>query len=544
MADRKALRCAIYTRKSTEFGLEQDFNSLDAQREACEAYIKSQAHEGWKLLPTKYDDGGISGATLQRAALKTLLADVNAGKIDIIVVYKVDRLTRSLPDFAKLVELFDSRGVSFVSITQQFNTTTSMGRLTLNVLLSFAQFEREVTAERIRDKIAASRQKGIWMGGGVPLGYYVKDRKLLIDETEAEQVRSIFRRYLEMSGIKALKEDLDAKGHLTKRKVLSTGRVVGGIPFYTGPLAYLLKNRVYIGECQHGDKFYPGKHEAIIDRELFNAVHDKLTSSAVAHKRARMTSDALLIGCIYDDAGNRMSPTSSQRGAMRYRFYLSTAKTFADKSKVGSLARVSAKDVETAVVTAIRQQLIGSRAEQDTTVSDRELIEIHVKRVVISNQSITIDVHSNARESAAGNTLDGERQAHEGSDDAASKTIIVPFRPKSRDRHREVIQPSTDQADEPLGIRADSRQILLRGIAKARAWADELAQGRIANIEEIAKREDCSARYIRLTLPLAFLAPSIVEAIYANAVPVDLGISRLTDGLPYSWKQQRQKFGF
>ena len=242
MAERKTLRCAVYTRKSTEYGLEQDFNSLDAQREACEAYIKSQAHEGWQLLPAHYDDGGISGASLDRPAIQSLLSEVKARKLDVIVVYKVDRLTRSLADFAKLVELFDAYGVSFVSVTHQFNTTTSMGRLTLNVLLSFAQFEREVTAERIRDKIAASKQKGIWMGGPVPLGYIVQDRKLIVDEAEAEQVRTIFRRYLEVESIRSLQEDICSKGIVSKARRLAGGKTRGGIPFYTGSLCYLLKN--------------------------------------------------------------------------------------------------------------------------------------------------------------------------------------------------------------------------------------------------------------------------------------------------------------
>src|SRR5271169_6779829 len=251
------LRCAIYTRVSTEHGLEQEFNSLDNQREASEAYVKSQAHEGWKLIRTHYDDGGYSGGTMDRPALKRLLDDVRARRIDVVVVYKVDRLTRSLADFAKLVELFDAHQVSFVSVTQAFNTTTSMGRLTLNVLLSFAQFEREVTGERIRDKIAASKKKGIWVGGVVPLGYQVVDRKLIVDEAEANTVRLIFDRYLELGSIQALLQDLRERGVVTRRRTLATGRTIGGIPFTKGPLAYLLKNRMYLGELNHGANSYP-----------------------------------------------------------------------------------------------------------------------------------------------------------------------------------------------------------------------------------------------------------------------------------------------
>jgi DNA invertase Pin-like site-specific DNA recombinase len=548
MAERKVLRCAVYARKSTEFGLEQDFNSLDAQREACEAYIKSQAHEGWKLLPAKYDDGGISGATLDRAALQTLLADVKARKIDVIVVYKVDRLTRSLADFAKLVELFDAHGVSFVSITQQFNTTTSMGRLTLNVLLSFAQFEREVTAERIRDKIAASRQKGIWMGGSVPLGYYVQDRKLHIEETEAERVRFIFRRYLEMSGVQALKHDLDARGYLTKRKVQSNGKVVGGIPFYQGPLAYLLKNRVYIGECEHKGKSYPGQHSPIIDRELFDAVQAKIAAHAVAHKNARTASNALLIGRIYDDAGNRMSPTTSHKGAIRYRFYISTALTFKSKKTAGSVKRVSAVPIETAVIEALRLRFPRAEGTEQATAAEREstteqpvmtaerrLLETHVERITVFKASVVIALKPQAK--ATETEYDGDNAA------TLVETIVIPFKPKRGKPRRDILRVLDRENDTNSGVRADTRQLLLRGIAKARSWANELADGRTESIEAIAAREEYSPRYIRQMLPLAFLVPNIVMAIMANTIPVDLGVSRLTDGLPYSWNQQRQKLG-
>ncbi|WP_238240888.1 recombinase family protein, partial [Methylobacterium isbiliense] len=266
----KPLRCAIYTRKSTEAGLEQAFNSLDNQREAAEAYIKSQAHEGWRLLPESYDDGGHSGGSLERPALQRLLAEVRAGRVDVIVVYKVDRLTRSLADFAKLVELFDVHGVSFVSVTQAFNTTSSMGRLTLNVLLSFAQFEREVTAERIRDKVAASKRKGLRMGGPVPLGYRVRDKKLVVDEAEAEQVRELFRGYLEQGCLSALVADLRTRGVVTRASRLKDGRVRGGVAFGKGALGYLLRNRIYVGEVGHKGRHYPGEHAGIVPRELFD----------------------------------------------------------------------------------------------------------------------------------------------------------------------------------------------------------------------------------------------------------------------------------
>src|SRR5688572_25053545 len=307
MADRRSigddrrppkLRCAIYTRKSTEEGLEQDFNSLDAQRESCTAYILSQASLGWRALAKRYDDGGISGGTMERPALQDLLADIKSRKVDVVVVYKIDRLTRSLMDFAKIVEIFDAHKVSFVSVTQQFNTLSSMGRLTLNVLLSFAQFEREVTAERIRDKIAASKKKGMWMGGHVPLGYRVQDRKLVIDEAEAENVRLIFQRYLELGSLTLLLQDLRSRGIRTKQRQLSNGSVRGGIPFTRGPLAYLLKNRTYLGEIIHRDQCHDGEHAGIVDRELFDKVQALLGSGATARRRANLVSSSILTGRI------------------------------------------------------------------------------------------------------------------------------------------------------------------------------------------------------------------------------------------------------
>jgi DNA invertase Pin-like site-specific DNA recombinase len=299
----KPVRCAIYTRVSTDHGLEQDFNSLDAQHDAAQAYIRSQAHAGWTLIRARYDDGGYSGGSTDRPALQRLLSDVKAGKIDVIIVYKVDRLTRSLADFAKLVELFDEHGVSFVSVTQQFNTTTSMGRLTLNVLLSFAQFEREVTSERIRDKIAASKRKGLWVGGIAPLGYATKDRKIVVVEEEAERVRTIFRRYLELGSLNLLMADLRERGIVTKVRSLKTRRTVGGIPFTRGPLAHFLRNRFYIGEVVFKGEVFPGEQPAILDRDLFDAVQAKLNDQRNNHTVIRAKSDALLIGRIYPHSG-------------------------------------------------------------------------------------------------------------------------------------------------------------------------------------------------------------------------------------------------
>ncbi|MGB8901516.1 MAG: recombinase family protein [Methylocella sp.] len=344
---RKILRCAIYTRKSTEHNLDLEFNSLDAQREACEAYIKSQAHEGWRLVPDRYDDGGLSGASLDHPALQDLLADVRAGKIDTVVVYKVDRLTRSLADFAKLVELFDQHGVSFVSITQSFNTTSSMGRLTLNVLLSFAQFEREVIGERVRVKIAASKRKGLWVGGPVPLGYRCLDKKLEIVPEEAETVRTIFSLYLELGSMGALIAELDRRCIRTKVNGRRDGRQSGGIRFGVGPLAHLLKNRFYTGEVTYRGEVHRGEHEPILSRDLFEAVQEKLAANAIARQVRLRGSAALLTGRLFDDRGNRMSPTHANKKGARYRYYVSQALLQNRKAEAGSIARVPAPETET-----------------------------------------------------------------------------------------------------------------------------------------------------------------------------------------------------
>ena len=345
------LRCAIYTRKSTEEGLDQEFNSLDAQREACEAYIISQRHEGWLLVPDRYDDGGISGGTMERPGLKRLLADVRSGKVDVIVVYKVDRLTRALSDFAKIVDILDAAEASFVSITQAFNTTTSMGRLTLNVLLSFAQFEREVISERVRDKIAASKAKGMWMGGCVPLGYQAKDRKLVVNEAEAQTVRHIFQRYLELGTVRALLADLRGGGVITKSQIMRDGSVRGGNPFSRGALHHFLKNRIYCGDIVHHHKVYPGEHDAIVPEPLFDDVQSLLASNIGDRRSGRhFTSPSLLAGMIRDGAGRPMSPSHTLKGGKRYRYYVSNEPGL---GQTGSTMRLPAKTLEASVIAAL-----------------------------------------------------------------------------------------------------------------------------------------------------------------------------------------------
>src|SRR5215213_8026108 len=350
------LRCAIYTRKSSEEGLEQEFNSLDAQREACEAYIASQRHEGWGVLPQMYDDGGFSGGTMERPALQRLLVDVATGQIDVVVVYKVDRLTRALSDFAKIVEIFDKRQVSFVSITQAFSTTTSMGRLTLNVLLSFAQFEREVTGERIRDKIAASKKKGMWMGGQPPLGYDAKDRKLVVNEAEAEVVRHIFRRYGELRSVRQLKAELDSEGILSKLRVASDGTRYGARPLARGALYHMLSNRIYRGEIVHKQESYPGDHEPVVDEALWNEVQQILSANRVGRETGSGATDpSLLAGLVFDAAGERLTPTHAVKKGTRYRYYVSQTLITGSAKDDGKGQRIPAAGLEALVKNRLRE---------------------------------------------------------------------------------------------------------------------------------------------------------------------------------------------
>ncbi len=515
----KALRCAIYTRVSTEHGLEQEFNSLAAQREACEAYIRSQKHEGWALRPARYDDGGYSGGSMERPALQLLLGDVRAALIDTVVVYKVDRLTRSLADFAKLVELFDAHQVSFVSVTQSFNTTTSMGRLTLNVLLSFAQFEREVTGERIRDKIAASKRKGLWMGGHVPLGYRVERRKLLIEEREAATVRLIFERYLALGSLPALQRELREQGILSRPRQRSSGEVVGGVPFTNGPLAHLLRNRVYLGEINHKGGSHPGEHEAIIAPELFQAVQEQLRGNGTAKRLRALASQALLVGRIYDDRENRMTPTHANKRGARYRYYTSCVLAQGRREAAGSVPRVPAPEIEALVLEALRSsdKEAGDGTRVDLEIDGKGLIERDVDRIVIRTGCIEI-----------------RRFARDGVE--ALPALTVPWSPETRRHRRTITEPDVPNPDlRPM--RAEARARLLDGIAKARRWMDELVSGTVAGTEQIAQREGCSERSVRMLLNLAFLAPAIVKAAVDGKLPYGAVISRMTES-PINWKDQ------
>lgn len=519
----KAVRCAIYTRVSTDHGLEQDFNSLDAQYEASQAYIKSQAHAGWSLIRAKYDDGGFSGGNTERPALQRLLEDVRAGKIDIIVVYKVDRLTRSLADFAKLVELFDQHQVSFVSVTQQFNTTTSMGRLTLNVLLSFAQFEREVTSERIRDKIAASKRKGLWVGGMTPLGYDTRDRKITINKAEAQRVKTIFETYLQLGSLTRLLADLRKRGIVTKVRTLKTGKMVGGIPFTRGPLAHLLRNRFYVGEVDFKDEILTGEQPAIVDRALFDAVQARLTEQLNSHNTARTKSAALLTGRIFDDRGNRMSPSHARKGGVRYRYYLSSALLQGQAEKAGSVRRVTASEIEAEILRAVRQHV-----KPMSPMVDRKLIETHVARVEVHPDRLIIHL-AQASKPNRQKSMD-------------KTTLTVPWRKAPMTRRREILLPAGVERQHIRPIRSESQALLVASIARGRRWLAELLADANANAETIARRERCSVRKVNMTISLAFIAPDLVQAAVSGRLPHGIGVVRLVD-MPAEWSKQHQILG-
>jgi site-specific DNA recombinase len=540
---RRSVRCAIYTRVSTDSGLDQDFNSLDAQYDAAQAYIRSQAHAGWTLVRTRYDDGGFSGGSTDRPALQQLLDDIRAHRINVIVVYKVDRLTRSLADFAKLVELFDAHGVSFVSVTQQFNTTTSMGRLTLNVLLSFAQFEREVTSERIRDKIGASKRKGLWVGGVVPLGYQAKDRKIIVIEDEAKTVRHIFRRYLDLGSLNLLLTDLRRTGVKTKLRPLSNGRTIGGIPFTRGSLAALLRNRFYIGEVRYKGEVFPGEQAAIFDRALFDAVQSKLDRQRTNHAKTRQQSLSLLMGRIFDDRGNRMTPSYAVKNAVRYRYYISAALIQGQPDKAAKLNRVPASEIEKLILSAVRKHLAGNNkvgAEGHHSLNDKELISAHVARVDVKRDHLAIQLSAKfERDSEAGN----RRHSAEQDEPVHPDPLVVPWKKTPSRRPREIILPASTSSHPDLRpIRAETRAKLVTAVAKGRHWLDELIAGTVTNVEQIASTENCTVRQANMTISLAFLAPKLVQAAVDGRLPRGVGIANLRDA-PAAWSLQYAKLG-
>jgi site-specific DNA recombinase len=514
--DIPSLRCAIYTRVSTDAGLEQDFNSLDAQREASEAYIKSQTHEGWKLVRTGYDDGGYSGGSIMRPALQKLLEDIGSGLIDVVLVYKVDRLTRSLADFAKLVELFDAHKVSFVSVTQAFNTTSSMGRLTLNVLLSFAQFEREVTGERIRDKVAASKKKGIWMGGNVPLGYRVDNRKLIFEPGEAAIVKMIFERYLGLASLPALVAYLNEKDVRTRLRESSNG-IIGGVHYTTGSLSYLLRNRIYIGEIGHKGQRYQGEHEALLDRTLFDAVQAQLAENTQADRRTPKETGAILTGRIFDDRGNVMTPSYSVKRGLRYRYYVSRACVEGRKNEKGTTHRVPAYEVENEITQALWA------ADPAGASADIPDLIAKICRVRIEAEHIVVELLT----------------SEEGVNRAP---LRIRWSPRPTKVKRNIILPHADPSKDQRPIQVEQRDRLLRAVAKGRLWLKELVAGTVSDPDAIAVREGRSKRSVQMMISLAFVAPDIIEAAVAGAIPRGIGLTRLMD-LPPLWSEQRARLG-
>ena len=548
-------RCAIYTRKSSEEGLEQDFNSLHAQRDACESFIQSQAGQGWRLVKTAYDDGGLSGGTMERPGLQRLLSDIGEKLIDVVVVYKVDRLTRALADFAKMVELFDSHGVSFVAVTQQFNTTTSMGRLTLNVLLSFAQFEREVTGERIRDKIAASKKQGLWMGGTIPLGYDWRDRRLVVNPAEAVTVRHIFQRYLELRSVRLLQEELTRYGIVSKVRVAKNGNQSGGRAFGRGALYELLANPIYLGQIRHRKLRHPGQHPAILERELWESAQRLLRTQAAHHQALDPKALASrLAGKLFDENHEPLYACGANKGQRHYRYYVSRKVIRGSTERRASGWRLPALQIERAVASATRQML-GDRPAIAATLHDAgvplgdlqpALDAADTKRKQLARSAELADNLGNLidrvqlerggiRVSLNLRTLLGAETA---SPDAASLTMtrFIALAMKRRGVELRLVI----EAENPPPSRPDPA--LLKVIARGHRWFNELASGRAASIRQIAKREGLYDSYVKRLIPLALLAPEIVRSICEGSQPSTLTAQALkrTAQLPLEWTKQRQ----
>lgn len=545
----KIIRCAIYTRKSSEEGLEQDFNSLHAQREASEAFIKSQKHEGWQLVKTTYDDGGYSGGTMNRPALQLLMQDIEAGKIDVIVVYKVDRLSRSLHDFAKMVEVFDKRGVSFVSVTQQFNTTSSMGRLTLNVLLSFAQFEREVTGERIRDKIAASKKKGMWMGGYAPLGYDILEKKLVINPAEAATIRHIFERYLELGGVRQLCDDLRANGIYSKAR--DSAARPGGMVFSRGALYHLLSNPLYAGQIRFKGTCHAGQHEGIIDPQLWNQVQQKLVSNrAGIVEQSRKTETGSLNGKLFDAAtGEALVIVHANKKGRRYRYYISQSLKTGTKESAPNGWRLPGQAIETTIF-GIAQAMLNDRdamvdALQAVNVPSHNIpalltkaheaaqyqghvFEAFVRRVELRHDGmhVRLSLASLVSSEAGGEEI--------------SITRDTPMQIRRRGHEMRLV------IEGGMAATATIDSTLVNAIARAHAWSEALLSGSVATMAEIASQHNVSDSYVKKIMPLAFLAPDIVEGIMAGKQPAHLTTQMLIRqiDIPLDWQDQRRALGF
>lgn len=554
-------RCAIYTRKSTEEGLEQEFNSLDAQGESCAAYILSQAGEGWENADRIYSDGGISGGHMKRPGLKALLADVEAGLIDVIIVYKVDRLTRSLADFAKLVEVFDANDVSFVSVTQAFNTTNSMGRLTLNVLLSFAQFEREVTAERIRDKIAASKKKGKWMGGLVPLGYYIDNKKLVINEDESETVRLIFTSYLAKGSVSKVKAELDRTGLKTKvrfrQKHGQPRKKIGGLPFHRGHIYQLLSNPIYIGKVRHKEQVLDGEHEAIVTQDMWDRVQASLSSNAPIRTQQKNTKTvSLLKGILFDQTGDRLGPSHHKKAGRSYAYYISR-RLIKGELGDGTGWRLPAKTIEGHVVRILSELLKDQsrvlaildkvrEAPEDTSPDEVNIISQKSEQLLK-----LISDKRPAKKRAALTTLTDRIEMH--TDKICIHIKVDAFAPNQRG------EPIVTECLLTLKKRGIETRLIIGGrashepdakilgaIAKSRKWYAGLKSGNYKSISDIACREKMHRTDVGKLLPLAFLSPKLIGRFMSGDHPADMTLDTLKrklSKLPSDWNAQTAYLG-
>ena len=569
------VRCAIYTRKSSEEGLEQSFNSLDAQREACESFIASQRHEGWRALSTPYDDGGYSGVDMQRPALKQLLDDIAAKKVDTIVVYKVDRLTRSLADFAKIVEALDARGVSFVSVTQQFNTTTSMGRLTLNILLSFAQFEREVTGERIRDKIAASKKKGMWMGGPVPLGYNLEARKLIPNPKEAAVVCKVFSLYLKLGCVSKLAVQLKRENIKSKVWTTNAGARRGGVAFARGALYDFLRNRLYLGEIRHHDLWFPGEHKGIVPLELWDKVQVQLSANLHTRRhRLREQSSSLLTGLLEDANGNRFTPSFTLKNGRRYHYYVSQAAIKNPGGQRTGSTRLPAHEIENRVTETLQAFLksdaevfdqLSTAAESPAVIQPlvtaskrlavrcealhrstlRDVLTSFLRRVIIRENEIQVLLSRTAlRQVLEGGDklisldLDGPRKPID-SNDLIRLTIEAKLKRRGGEVH--LVVPPNSSAGEST---AHPKPALIKAVARAHGWYEKVLKGEAVDLRSLARHAGMTERYVGKVFGCAFLAPDIVEAILKGRQPLDLNFEKLSSYIPVSWVEQRVQFGF
>ncbi|RWE22294.1 MAG: recombinase family protein [Mesorhizobium sp.] len=558
----RRLRCAVYTRKSSEEGLDQEFNSLDAQREACVAFIASQVGLGWKLVPDRYDDGGISGGTMERPALQRLLQDIRDKKIDVVVVYKIDRLTRSLMDFSKIVEIFDASSASFVSVTQQFNTTTSMGRLTLNVLLSFAQFEREVTAERIRDKIAASKKKGMWMGGVVPLGYRVEHRKLVIDDGEAKIVRLLFKRYLVLKSVRDLADEAARDSLTTRTRERQDGTLAVTMPFGRGNLYHLLSNPIYIGKIKHKDQVHDGEHEPIIAGPVFKEALALLASQAPRRRsKSNVTQPHLLTGLLFDEHGENLRSVHANKRGVRYRYYVS--KQFVDQRRRSSDGwRLPADAVESVVELQLNRilsdhsqiadlirrwggpgeiQYAMSRAAEvrtawsfETADAKRSLFQKLARRIALGQKALTVDIDCRG---LSEHLLDRALPSDGG---AETLSITCPFEIKRRGVEMRIV------LTDPSSNGSEPDAALINVVYRSQLYLHQLTDGSGRSLTEIASLNATTVSEVSRLLPLAFLSPKIVSKIIAGIQPVELtahGLSRLSR-LPLAWSDQSALLGF